>query len=61
MGGVLAEFIPWLLAERPERSAPLFDANRQFVYSEANGVLVVDLLREWQGGKLTGGHSMHGP
>lgn len=51
MGGVLAEFIPWLLTERPERSASLFDANGQFVYSEASGILVVDLLREWQVGR----------
>lgn len=50
MGAVLAEFIPWLMAERAAESAPLFDANGQFVYSEANGVLVVDLLREWQAG-----------
>ncbi|MDT8306956.1 MAG: hypothetical protein RRC07_13565 [Anaerolineae bacterium] len=51
MGSVLAEFIPWLLAERPERSAALFDANGQFVYSEANGSLVVELLREWRAGR----------
>lgn len=51
MGAVLAEFIPWLMAERAAESAPLFDANGQFVYSEANGVLVVDLLREWQAGR----------
>jgi hypothetical protein len=24
MGGVLAEFIPWLMVERPQESAPLF-------------------------------------
>ena len=51
IGRVLAVFTPWLLAERPQRSAPLFNVDGQFVYSEANGVLVVKLLREWQAGR----------
>lgn len=51
MGGVLAEFIPWLMAERPEESAPLFGPDGQFIYSEVNGRLVVQLLKEWQGAK----------
>lgn len=50
MGGVLAEFIPWLMAERAQESAPLFTPEGQFVYSEANGLLVVDLLAQWQAG-----------
>lgn len=51
MGGILAEFIPWLNAERAAASAPLFGPEGQFIYSEANGRLVVKLLKEWQGAK----------
>lgn len=48
MGSVLAEFVPWLMTERPEESASLFSQDGQFIYSEENGVLVVDLLAQWQ-------------
>jgi hypothetical protein len=51
MGAVLAEFIPWLLDERPSKSTRLFTPERQFIYSEANGNLVGDLLSEWQAGR----------
>ncbi len=48
LGGTMAEFIPWLMAERPDESAPLFGPEGQFIYSEGNGRLVVGLLQEWQ-------------
>ncbi len=48
IGAILAEFIPWLMAERPQESAPLFSPDGQFIYSEANGILVVELLHQWQ-------------
>lgn len=51
MGAVLAEFIPWLKAERAAESAPLFDPEGQFMYNEENGRLVVQLLKEWQASK----------
>jgi hypothetical protein len=49
MGAVLAEFIPWLLAERPKESRQLFTPEGVFIYSEANGILVVDQLTQWRG------------
>lgn len=51
MDAVLAEFIPWLKAERAAESAPLFGPDGQFIYSEVNGRLVAQLLKEWQGAK----------
>ena len=48
MGGVLAEFVPWLMQERPEETKSLFMPEGTFIYSESNGVLVVSLLAQWQ-------------
>lgn len=48
MGGVLAEFIPWLMTERPEEAKSLFTPEGVFIYSEVNGVLVIDLLAQWR-------------
>ncbi|MDJ0752536.1 MAG: nuclear transport factor 2 family protein [Ardenticatenaceae bacterium] len=45
---ILGEFIPWLRSERPEESQPLFTPNGEFIYSEANGILVVELLKQWR-------------
>ncbi len=51
MGAVLADFVPWLMAERPAEAGVLFSPEGQFIYSEANGRLVVALLGEWRGAK----------
>ncbi len=51
LGAVMAEFMPWLMSERALESSPLFGPGGQFLYSEANGQLVVELLNEWQAGK----------
>jgi hypothetical protein len=48
MGSVLAAFIPWLMQERPEQSKSLFMPEGTFIYNETNGVLVIDLLAQWQ-------------
>jgi hypothetical protein len=44
MGGVMSEFMPWLMANRAEQAAPLFGPEGQFIDGEANGKLVVLLL-----------------
>lgn len=48
MGAVLAEFVPWLMAERPSEFEQLFTPDGQFIYSENSGLMVVDLLQQWQ-------------
>ena len=48
MGAVLAAFTPWLNTERPQESRPLFSSEGTFNYSEANGTLVVSLLKQWR-------------
>ncbi len=49
LGEVLSEFGPWLHTDRPEAAARLFTDDGLFVYSEENGRLVVQMLREWRG------------
>lgn len=45
---ILGEFILWLKTERPQESQPLFTSEDVFIYSEANGILAVDLLKRWR-------------
>lgn len=47
IAGVLNEFIPWLAANHPDATQKLYAAEGVFIYSESNGVLVVDLLHQW--------------
>jgi hypothetical protein len=45
---VLAEFVPWLMKQRPLEAKRLFTKAGEFVYSGTNGSLVIALLAHWQ-------------
>lgn len=49
IGAVLAKFTPWIMANYPHKATNLFTPNGEFIYSEANGNLIISLLAHWRG------------
>jgi hypothetical protein len=48
MGAILAEFIPWIMVTQPQAASYLFSPSGEFIYSGANGALMLELLAQWQ-------------
>ncbi|MCK6579510.1 MAG: hypothetical protein L6Q98_15560 [Anaerolineae bacterium] len=48
IGETLRVFIPWLMENHPNAATSLFGSDGMFIYSQANGELIVQLLQEWR-------------
>lgn len=48
INAILTAFVPWLMRERPREANRLFNEAGDFVYSWANGALVITLLAQWR-------------